>query len=72
MGNLEGEQMTTKELNAAIEKSHRAQLNGTDYQQAAFDAIPLGIMATDDELAEIESEPNPDCKCAACRKTQFE
>jgi hypothetical protein len=55
-----------------ISLSHRAQLDGVDYQKAAYDAASsLPFEPTDDELQELESEPEPDCECPACRSAAW-
>ena len=50
-----------------VRQSHERQFNGEDYQAAAWDLLQgLEPPPTDDELAEVESSPDPGCECGFC------
>lgn len=46
--------------------SHRLQLEGTDWQVAAYKTCRPGADSEDD-IARLEAEPDPGCECATCK-----
>jgi hypothetical protein len=64
-----------------ISEGHNAQLEGTDYQTATWQAINgvhqpyweyLCSINTEDSLGLLlEASPSPDCPCSACKRHQW-
>lgn len=71
--------LTDKQVKRCKAESHRQQFNGRDYQQAAYDSLGLvgatvvgGPDVTEEQLAEIESSPDPGCDCGFCATAEWQ